>query len=77
MKLAVALALFAVAQVAALIGSFFFFAAAAFAGDQHDPEMYWWTAGGMLILASPAAGFGLWRQRKRRTRDAVVQPDIH
>jgi O-antigen/teichoic acid export membrane protein len=72
-----ALALFAFAQFAALIVSFFFFAAAAFAGDQHDPEMYWWAAGGILILVSPVAGFGLWWQRKRQSRDAVSQPDSH
>jgi hypothetical protein len=72
-----AFALFALAQFVALIVSFFLFAAAAFAGDQHDPEMYWWAAGGILILASPAAGFGLLWLRQRRSRDAVTQPDSH
>jgi hypothetical protein len=61
-----ALALFAVAQFAALIASFFFFAAAAFAGDQRDPAMYWFAAAGILILASPVAGFGAWWYRARR-----------
>jgi hypothetical protein len=64
--MAAALALFAIAQFAALIGSFFFFAAAAFAGDQRDPEMYLWAAGGVLLLGAPAAGFGLWWHRSRR-----------
>ena len=74
MKSAAALALFAVAQFAALIVSFFFFAAGAFAGDQRDPAMYWLAAAGIVILGSPAVGAGIWWYRGRAARAATKPP---
>jgi hypothetical protein len=76
-KIAAALLLFALAQFSALIVSFFCFAAAAFAGDQRDPAMYGWAAAGILVLATPAAGFGVWWWRKQRSREGLAQPDNH
>jgi hypothetical protein len=73
-KSAAALALFAVAQFAALIVSFFFFAAGSFSGDQRDPAMYWLAAAGIVILGSPAVGAGIWWYRGRAKRAAATEP---
>ena len=71
MRVAAAIALFAVGQFSALIVAFFLFAAAAFAGDQRDPAAYWWAAAGCAVLASPGVALGFW-WRARRNQDAAV-----